>query len=127
MLAGVVLLSYSCSETSAPTPTQMAPGFWNVQRAYVDGQLSGTDFDVFVLERNGRFALEDDNLLIFEGTYTASETALTLSSTEGTVFAFTIIYMDFNRMQLVRTITGQGGNATEFRYFLNRSNQTTYQ
>lgn len=120
MLAGVVFLSYSCSETSAPTPTQMAPGEWEVAEVFVNGQTQGsTDlFTRFILERDGSFVLEDENGIFFAGTWTASTSQLTLSAADGTVFDFTIIYQSYTKMQLLQAISNAGATL-EIRYLLN--------
>lgn len=121
MLAGVVLLSYSCAETSAPTPTQMAPGEWEVAEVFVNGQTqAGVDlFTRFILERDGSFVLEDENGIFFAGNWTASASQLTLSAADGTVFDFTIIYQSYSKMQLLQTISNSSTGDLEIRYLLN--------
>ncbi|WP_425390845.1 hypothetical protein [Ekhidna sp.] len=127
MLAGVVLLSYSCAETSAPTPTQMVPGDWEVAEVYVNGQTQGSVdlFDRFILERDGSFVLEDINGIFFAGTWTASDTQLTLNASDGTVFSFAIVFQSYSKMQLVQTISGGNAGDLEIRYLLNRDSDNS--
>lgn len=115
------MLSYSCAETSAPTSTQMAPGEWDVAEVFVNGQTQGgvNLFERFILERDGSFVLEDENGIFFAGTWTATESRLTLSASDGTVFDFAIIFMSYSKMQLVQTIAGSAAGDLEIRYLLN--------
>ena len=128
MLAGVVILSYSCASTTAPTNAEMMPGNWVVDEFYVNGQTNGSSiFSRFILERDGSFVLEDDNGILFAGTWSASASNLTLNASDGTVFDFAIVYMAFSKMQLVQTLSGGSAGSLEIRYLLNRSgNNTTY-
>lgn len=128
MLAGVVILSYSCATTTVPTNAEMAPGNWIVDEFYVNGQTNGSSiFRRFILERDGSFVLEDDNGILFAGDWNATSSNLTLSASDGTVFDFAIVYMAFDKMQLVQTITGGSAGDLEIRYLLNRSgSNTTY-
>ncbi|MEP0986944.1 hypothetical protein [Ekhidna sp.] len=121
MLAGVVMLTYSCSETSAPTATQMLPGEWDVAETYVNGQTQGTVdlFTRFILERDGSFVLEDINGIFFAGNWTATNDQLTLNAADGTVFNFTIIFQSYTKMQLLQTISGSNTGDLEIRYLLN--------
>lgn len=121
MLAGVVMFTYSCSETSAPTATQMLPGEWDVAETYVNGQTQGTVdlFTRFILERDGSFVLEDINGIFFAGNWTATNGQLTLNAADGTVFDFTIIFQSYTKMQLLQTISGSNTGDLEIRYLLN--------
>ena len=121
MLAGVVLLSYSCSETTEPTPTQMAPGEWDVAEVFVNGQTQAglNIFNRFILERDGSFVLEDENGIFFAGTWTATSSQLILTASDGTVFDFTIVFMSYSKMQLLQTISNSATGDLEIRYLLN--------
>ncbi|WP_420318351.1 hypothetical protein [Ekhidna sp.] len=128
MIAGVVLLSYSCSQTSAPTPTQMMPGDWDVREVYVNGQTQGSVdlFERFIIERDGSFVLEDINGIFFAGTWTATDAQLTMNASDGTVFNFAIVFQSYSKMQLVQNITGSNAGDLEIRYLLNRNDNDTY-
>lgn len=121
ILAGVLLLAYSCAEPTEPTPTEMAPGQWEVVEFYVNGQTDGVSiFDRFFLERDGTFILEDENGIFFGGDWTADSSTLTLTASDGTTFTFSIIFMSYEKMQLVQTISNPTAGDLEIRYLLDR-------
>lgn len=130
MLAGVVILSYSCATTTAPTNSEMAAGNWEVVEFYVNGQTNGSNiFTRFILERDGSFVLEDQNGLVFvgsAGSWAATGTNLTLNASDGTVFDFVIAYISYNKMQVVQTIAGSNSGDLEIRYLLDRNGSNTY-
>lgn len=128
ILAGVILLTYSCASPSDPTATEMAPGEWEVVEYYVNGQSDGSYsiWDRFILERDGTFVLEDQNELFFGGTWTITDTTLTLTADDGTTFTFAIVFMSYTKMQLVQTITNPNAGDIEIRYLMNRDGNSDY-
>ncbi len=127
IIVGVAFLATSCVSPDDPTPTMMAPGEWEVDEFYVNGetQTSSDEIDRFTLERNGTFILEDANGLLFSGSWNASSSTLTLTAADGTVWSFQIIFMTYNKMQIVQTVTTGAGDIT-ITYLMNRNNADTY-
>ena len=80
----------------------------------------------FTLERDGSFVLEDDNNLIFVGTWTSTDTSLTLTAEDGTVFNFTIVFLSYTKMQIVQSITNPSIGTITIRYLMNNSAATFY-
>jgi hypothetical protein len=120
-LAGVLLIAYSCAEPTNPTPTEMVPGNWEVVEFYVNGQTNGSNiFRRFILERDNSFVLEDTNGILFAGDWNATADALTLNATDGTAFNFSIIFISYDKMQLVQTISSPTAGELEIRYLLDR-------
>lgn len=124
ILAGVILFAYSCAETKDPTTMEMLPGKWEVAQYYVGGQKVGSTavFQKFILERNNKFLLEDENSLVFVGDWSATDTELKLTATDGTEFVFIIEIAQYNKMQLVQKIKNVDTDL-EIRYLLNKTNR----
>ena len=128
IIAGLALLAYACTSPENPTPTQMGPGNWTVDEFYVNGQSNGASIiQRMTLERDFSFILEDNNSIIFVGTWaTANNTSLTLTADDGTIFSFTIVFMTYDKMQVVQTISSPTAGDIEIRYLMNRADATTY-
>lgn len=121
ILAGVILLAYSCAETKEPTTMEKIPGNWDVASFYVNAQNSGASiFKRFILERDKTFVLEDQNGVFFRGTWTAEAKKLNLKASDATVFDFAIETAQYNKMQLVQKIKNAGTDL-EITYLLNRN------
>lgn len=122
-------MTISCATPELPSPTTMAYGNWTVDEFYVDGQSDGSGIiSRFTLERDDSFVLEDNNSILFVGTWTATEDRLTLteSGDGGTVFDFEIVYQSFSKMQLLQTISSPTVGDIEIRYLMNWQNANTY-
>ncbi|MFY0600665.1 MAG: hypothetical protein JXR03_13415 [Cyclobacteriaceae bacterium] len=128
-LTGMVIAFISCAEPETPTATSMSYGDWSVDEFYVDGQSDGSGvISRFTLERDGSFVLEDNNNILFTGTWVATDNSLTLTESVegGTVFSFEIIYQSFTKMQLVQTITSPTIGNIRITYLMNWNSATTY-
>lgn len=129
LLAGFAVLAISCATPENPSPTTMSYGNWTVDEFYVDGQSDGSGIiSRFTLERDGSFVLEDNNSILFVGTWVATDSRLTLteSGDGGTVFDFEIVYQSFSKMQLLQTISSPTIGDIEIRYLMNWQSANTY-
>lgn len=121
ILSGIVLLAFACAEPEEPTATNMAIGDWEVSEYYVNGQADGSSvINRFTLERDGSFILEDNNGILFAGTWVATDTSLTLTDTsgDGQVFTFTIVFQSYTKMQLLQVISSPSAGDIEIRYLM---------
>lgn len=127
ILAGMAIMAISCAEPADPTPTQMAFGNWTVDEYYVNGQEDGSGIlERFTLERDDSFLMEDNNGILFVGTWTATDTSLTLTDESGEVFEFTIVYQSYTKMQLLQEITSPSAGTIQIRYLMNWQSANTY-
>jgi len=132
IIAGIAILAISCAEPTDPTPTQMAYGEWVVVDYFVDGQQSsGYPIERLNLERDDSYTMVDNNGFISVGTWTATDTKLTLSAADSTggsaSYDFGITYQTFEKMQLLQTISNPTAGDIQIRYLMNRaSNGSTY-
>lgn len=118
LLFGLAVFAYSCVEPEAPTATDMSYGEWVVERQYLNDQaVSNYSFDLFLLNRDGSFSLEDANGFLTSGTWMATDTQLTLTSDDSTVMLFTIEYQSYTRLELVQDLSSTIG---VFRYFMEK-------
>lgn len=120
-------MASSCTEPADPTPTKMAYGDWAVQEVYVNGQANppnNTVISRFTLERDDSYVLVDNNGFISVGTWTATETNLTLSEADttsgGMVYDFSIIFQSYEKMHLVQTISNPTAGDIQIRYLMDR-------
>ena len=124
ILAAFAIVVISCTEPTDPTPTNMSYGDWRVDEYYVNGQEEGSSIiDRFTLERDGTFLLEDNNGILTIGTWTATETALTLSGQgEGAAsYNFTIVFQSYEKMHLLQNIQSPTAGTIEIRYLMNKT------
>lgn len=129
-LTGIVIMTISCATPENPSPTTMSYGDWEVAEFFVNGQSDGSGIiSRFTLERDGTFILEDNNSILFVGTWVATESRLTLTEAGdgGTVFDFEIVYQSFSKMQLLQTISSPTIGDIAIRYLMNwDDNGSTY-
>ena len=117
----------SCVSPEDPTPANQLVGSWNVSDYYVDGQADDDDIiRRFILERDGSFLLEDNNEFVFVGDWTSTDTSLTLTGEDGTVFAFDIVFISYTKMQIVQTINNPTIGTITIRYLMNHVNTNSY-
>ncbi|REE01214.1 hypothetical protein [Marinoscillum furvescens] len=132
IIAGMAVFAISCAEVADPSPTNMSYGDWEVEEVYVNGQAdpngySGSTFERLTLERDGSFILVDNNELIFVGNWVATETSLTLTSDDGSVFDYQIVYQTYEKLHLLQTISSPTAGEITIRYLMNKDgNATTY-
>jgi len=127
-IVGVVLFAYSCAEPTTPEPKDVSAGAWDVVDFFVNGQLDDNSniWERFILERDGSFVLQDQNGIFFGGTWETTDDAINLSVDDGSSLSFAIVYQDYNKMQLVQTISNPTAGDIEIRYLMNRRSNTVY-
>ncbi len=129
IVASMAIMALACAEPEQPTATQMAIGNWEVAEYYVNGQTDGSSvINRFTLERDGSFILEDNNGILFAGTWTATDTQLTLTQTGdgGQVFDFTIVFQSYTKMQLLQVISSPSAGDIEIRYLMDLDDTGRY-
>ncbi|HCX23612.1 MAG: hypothetical protein CMB80_28330 [Flammeovirgaceae bacterium] len=126
----MALFAISCAEPVQPTPTNMSYGDWSVVEVYVDGQAetsySGSLFERFTLERDDTFIVVDRNGLAYVGTWVATDTSLTLTADDGTVFSFTIVFQSYEKLHLLQTISSPTAGDIVIRYLMDQSDANKY-
>lgn len=123
-IAGFALLFNSCMKPDDAEPAQILFGEWKVINVIVDGQINIPD-EAFL--ENSVLHLELDETFLFInvdgraniGTWTATETQLTLSHNDGGSTVFNIVYLDYDKLHVYYTVGGPGGEF-ELRYLFNR-------
>ena len=126
-LAVIAFVIGGYSDPVNPSAEAMLPGDWYVTDYYVNGQKDANNvFNRFTLERNKTFTLEDNNGILFAGQWKASNSVLTLTSEDETVFEYYIAFLSFQKMQLIQVISSPTAGEVEIRYFMNRSDATYY-
>ncbi len=121
-IVGFALLVNSCAKPDDPTAVQILIGEWEVVSVVADGQIPP---DVFLaqsrlhLDRNETFLFINVDGRANAGTWTASETQLTLQHSTGGSTNFNIVYMDFDKLHVYHVISSQAGEV-ELRYLFNR-------
>ncbi|RJE74776.1 MULTISPECIES: hypothetical protein [Reichenbachiella] len=127
IVLGMAALAFSCTDPEEFTAAKNKPyGDWEVQQYYVDGQNNGNSIlERFTLERDGSFLLEDENGVLFYGTWESTDTSLTLTEAgESTqIFQFEIVFLGPEKMQLLQSIEGLD---LEIRYLMNWQNADEY-
>ena len=127
IIAGMAILAISCADPEDPTPTQMSYGTWTVSEVYVNDQTNPSNIiSRFTLERDGSYVLEDNNGFASVGTLVATDVALTLTGSDGTVTDFAIVFQNYVKMQLLQTIESPSAGTIEIRYLMNKSSSTIY-
>ncbi|MCV9386057.1 hypothetical protein [Reichenbachiella ulvae] len=127
IVLGLVLSAFSCTDPEEFTAAKNMPyGDWEVAEYFVNGQTQGSYIlERFTLERDGTFILVDSNDVLFHGTWTSTETSLTLTEVGGSsqVFDFEIVFLGPEKMHLRQVISGLD---LEIRYLMNWSNADNY-
>ena len=124
LLFGMALFAFSCVEPESPTATDMSYGKWTVERQYINDQaVSAFNFDLFLLNRDGSFSLEDANGFLTSGSWVATDTQLTLTGNSGDVLQFSIEYQSYTRLELVQDLSNTIG---VFRFFMEKDDSDDY-
>ncbi|MDY0201261.1 MAG: hypothetical protein WC951_04090 [Bacteroidales bacterium] len=122
---GLAILMNGCMEPEEPTNVQILTGEWEVVSVIADRQVNFPP-NVFLaqsvlhLDRNETFLFVNVDGRAKAGTWTASETELTLSDAEEGDVTFTIVYSDYNKMHVYYTITNTLTGDIELRYLFER-------
>ncbi len=134
MITGMALYAISCAEPVEPTSTNMSYGDWVVTEYYVNGQAAGSGgstsstlvFDRFTLERDDSFVLTDDNGFVYVGNWVATDTNLTLTAEDSTVFDFAIVFQSYEKLHLLQTISNPTAGDIQIRYLMNQNDADEY-
>ncbi|MBK6267445.1 hypothetical protein JKA74_20585 [Marivirga sp. S37H4] len=126
---GIALIAISCAKPEDPSTGKMVVGEWLVDEAYVSGQADDSDIiERLVIERDGNFVLEDANGVLSVGTWSATETALTLTGTgEGSETRdLQIVTMTYSKAHFVQNVSSSIAGDFEIRYLMNRFSGNNY-
>lgn len=123
----VALILGACAKPETPTNVQIAEGEWAVENVIANGELNfpeGSYYEVnsvLHLDRNETFLFINVNGRATAGTWTATETNLTLNGTSPEVYVqnFTIASLTWDKMHVYRTFT-VGTTQVELRYLFRR-------
>lgn len=129
LFIGLMAFAISCASPENPTSTQTLTGEWYVEEYYVNGQSNGSSIiERFFLERDGSFLLEDFNNVVVVGSWTSTESTLTLTSTDqdATVYQFNLVFVGPEKMQIVQNIENPSVGDLEIRYLMNRTDERYY-
>jgi hypothetical protein len=121
----VALILGACAKPETPTAVQIAEGVWVVESVIANGevnpQYSYSEGSVLHLDRNETFLFVHINGTATAGTWTATDTQLTLTVTspEAGTQNYTIVNLEWEKMHIFRTIQ-VGTTTVELRYLLAR-------
>lgn len=79
-----------------------------------------------MIESDGNFILVDGNRVLTVGTWTASETAITLNPTEGEAITLEIVTLTYEKAHVVQLLNSPILGEVEIRYLMNRFDDTNY-
>lgn len=111
----------SCLKTENPVPTGLVAGEWVVENVIADGEV-GTYFSAnskLHLDVNGTFLFVNVDNRASSGTWTATETTLTLTENDY-VQEFNIVYADNDKLHIYRDLSIISGQTVELRYLFRR-------
>lgn len=127
MFIGIASLAISCAEPVEPTSSQQVVGTWEVAEYFVNGQVDeGNLIDRLVIESDGNFILVDGNRVLTVGTWTSSETAITLSPSEGEAITLEIVTLTYDKANVVQILNSPILGEVEIRYLMNRFDDKYY-
>lgn len=117
----------SCLKTETPEPSMVVGGEWVVENVIADGQVNTQDlYDIDAklhLDANNTFLFVNIDGRATAGTWMATETVLTLTGNDSYVQEFEIAYLDWDKMQIARTLAISAEINVEIRYLFRRANK----
>ena len=119
----IALFAHSCADPDDPTMIQIAQGEWIVENVIANGQLNEI-FEVnsvLHLDRNDSFLFVNVDGRATAGTWTATETTLTLNGSDGSTQSFTIVNLTWEKMHVYRTFNNPVAGQIELRYLFRRN------
>ena len=123
LVMAVLFFANSCAEPEEATPTQILYGEWTVENVIANGQVNIPEiFNVDAklhLDRNGTFLFVNIDGRGDAGTWTATESSLTLTGGEG-AHTYTIAFLDWDKLHVHRSFTIAQGGEVELRYMFRR-------
>jgi len=87
---------------------------------------TGYLLDRLIIERDGNFILEDGNGVLTTGTWSADDTALTLSPAEGEAIVLNIVTLTFSKGHFIQNLSSPILGDVEIRYLLDNEGENDY-
>ena len=119
----VTLAMTNCQEPDEPTQVQIATGEWEVVNVIANGELNLPEIfqvnSVLHLDRNQTFLFINIDGRASAGTWEASSASLRLTGSDGGVQDYSIVYLNWEKMHVYRTLTVLG-EPVELRYLFRR-------
>lgn len=119
----IALFANACADPDEPNMIQIAQGEWIVENVIANGQLNEI-FEVnsvLHLDRNETFLFVNVDGRATAGTWTATETTLTLNGSDGSTQSFTIVNLTWEKMHVYRTFSNPVAGQIELRYLFRRN------
>ena len=127
MFIGIASLAISCAEPQEPSAGERVIGNWSVVEYYVQGQVDDGDLiDRLIIERDGNFILEDGNGVLTVVTWSADDTALTLSPAEGEAIVLNIVTLTYSKGHFIQNLSSPILGDVEIRYLLDNEGEGDY-
>ncbi len=127
MFIGIATLAISCAEPEEPSSSQRVIGTWNVEEAYVQGQVENSDLiDRLVIERDGNFILQDANGVLTVGSWSSGDSALTLTATEGSAIVLNIVTLTYTKGHFTQSLSSPILGDVEIRYLMDNQGEQDY-
>ena len=121
------MLFSSCVKPEDPTEVQILTGEWTVRNVIANGQVNLPD-EVFLeesvlhLDRNETFLFINVDGRANSGTWTADETTITLTLDGGGTIAFSITYLNYEKLHAYYEFLNTQTGTIEVRYLFERAN-----
>jgi hypothetical protein len=115
----------ACLETETPEPSSVVMGEWAVDEVVSNGQVDNGTPGInayLLLESNNTYVFVNINGTATYGTYSATESNLTLTSNDNIVEEYSIEYVDWQTLHLQRSFAIAGGSEVEIRYVFHKNN-----
>ncbi len=118
---GLAILMNACMKPEEPATAQILAGKWEVISVIADRQVNFPD-NVFLansvlhLDRNETFLFINVDGRAKAGTWSATDSQLTLTDPNDGNITFNIVYMDYNKLHVYYTISNQLTGDIELRY-----------
>lgn len=114
----------ACTKPEDPSTEQIITGEWIVENVIADGQVNIPDVfnvdAVLHLDPNGSFLFVNIDGRASAGTWDATGTELMLTGTDGYAQNFTVVYTNWEKMHIFRTLSIAQGEDVELRYLFRR-------
>ncbi|MDD2563385.1 MAG: hypothetical protein PHU27_04130 [Salinivirgaceae bacterium] len=126
IIIGLVLafIMNACTKPEDPATSQVITGEWVVENVIADGQVNIPGVfsidAVLHLDSNGSFLFVNVDGRASAGTWIATGTELLLNGSDGYVQNFTVVYTNWEKMHIFRTLSIAQGANVELRYLFRR-------
>ena len=128
LFLGIVVTLNACVEPIDPTEVQILEGEWVVEAVAANGEINDPS-GIFLkdailhLDRNESFLFIDVDDRADAGTWTATESNLTLTLDNGSTIDFEIVYLDYDKLHANYSFTNALTGEIELRYLFRRADQ----